>query len=68
MVQSTDQAVVIDGKRYELNKLPRGAQVQLANIAFCDAQIRQLNNEWAVADTARLGYLAALKRETTKAN
>ncbi|TCP61077.1 hypothetical protein EV663_10623 [Rhodovulum bhavnagarense] len=35
----------------------------LANIRFCDMRIWQLNNEWAVADTARTAYMAALRRE-----
>jgi hypothetical protein len=39
------------------------AKAQLANIQFVDAQIQQLRNEWAVADTARLGYSGALKGE-----
>ena len=43
------------------------AKAQFANIQFVDAQIQQLNNEWAVADTARIGYSNALKAEVKKA-
>ena len=31
-------------------------------------QIQQLQNEWAVADTARLGYQAALRGELLKSS
>ena len=31
-----------------------------------DAQLQQLNNEWAVSDTARIGYTNALKSELAK--
>jgi hypothetical protein len=42
------------------------AKAQLSNIQFVDHQVRQLQNEWAISDTARLGYQAALKRELLK--
>jgi len=31
-----------------------------------EAQLQQLNNEWAVADTARLGYSRALAQEVAE--
>lgn len=58
-----EPTLTLDGKSYDVNTLPDNARMQIANIQFCDDQIRQLRNEWAVADTARLGYAAALKRE-----
>jgi hypothetical protein len=42
------------------------ARELLANVQFVDAQIQQLNNEWAVADTARIGYTRALNTELAK--
>ena len=42
------------------------AKAQLTNIQFVDAQIQQLNNEWAVSDTARIAYTNALKAELLK--
>ena len=42
------------------------AKAQLSNIQFVDQQVQQLRNEWAVSDTARLGYQAALKGELAK--
>ena len=55
--------ITIDGTEYSLDNLSDAAKAQLANIQFVDAQIQQLNNEWAVADTARIGYTRALKAE-----
>ena len=60
------QKVSIDGTDYVLDDLSDNAKAQLLNIQFVDAQIQQLNNEWAVADTARIGYTRALKSELEK--
>ena len=60
------QKVSIDGTEYVLGDLSDNAKAQLLNIQFVDAQIQQLNNEWAVADTARIGYTRALKSELEK--
>ena len=60
------QKVSIDGTEYVLDDLSDNAKAQLLNIQFVDAQIQQLNNEWAVADTARIGYTRALKSEREK--
>lgn len=57
------QIVNVDGKEYSLDTFSEGARAQLENIQFVDEQIQQLNNELAVADTARIGYMNALKRE-----
>jgi hypothetical protein len=58
--------IKIDGSEYDVANLPDAARAQLDNIAFCDAQIVQLRNEWAIADTARLAYTNAIKREKVK--
>ena len=64
MVNETEeQTVSIDGIEYSLSDLSDEAKTQLRNIQFVDAQLMQLNNEWAVADTARIGYTNALKQE-----
>ena len=60
---SEDQRVTIDEVEYELSKLSDNAKLQLSNIKFVDMQLQQLNNELAVADTARIGYTKALKTE-----
>ena len=67
MAEETDkQTITIDGAEYSLDDLSENAKAQLANIQFVDAQLQQLNNEWAVSDTARIGYTAALKAELQK--
>ena len=66
MAEGTDQKITIDEVEYNLSDLSDNAKAQLANIQFVDAQIQQLNNEWAVADTARMGYTNALKTELAK--
>ena len=66
MAEGTDQKIMIDEIEYNLSDLSDNAKAQLANIQFVDAQIQQLNNEWAVADTARIGYSNALKAELAK--
>ena len=66
MAEGTDQKIMIDEVEYNLSDLSDNAKAQLANLQFVDAQIQQLNNEWAVADTARLGYTNSLKAELAK--
>ena len=66
MSKDKDQKINIDGKEYSLSELSDNARAQVANLQFVDAQIQQLNNEWAVADTARIGYTNALKSELEK--
>jgi hypothetical protein len=60
----SDAATIqVDGTTYAVADLSQKAQETLKSIQFVDAQIQQKQNEWAVADTARLAYLNALKRE-----
>ena len=67
MTDETDQEkITIEGTDYYLEDLSDDAKSQIANIQFVDAQIQQFNNEWAVADTARIGYANALKSEIEK--
>lgn len=63
---TSEQNVTIDGEEYKLDELSENAKAQLLNIQFVDAQIQQLNNELAVADTAKIGYTRALKGELEK--
>ena len=66
MTNTTAAMITIDDKAYAVADLTEAARVHIANIQFVDAQIRQLNNEWAVADTARMAYAAALNAELAK--
>jgi 50S ribosomal subunit-associated GTPase HflX len=61
-----EKKITIDDVEYKLEDLSDSAREQLTNIQFVDAQLQQLNNEWAVSDTARIGYTNALKAELAK--
>ena len=56
-----DKTINIDDVKYNLDELSEDAKSQIDNIRFIDAQLQQLNNEWAIADTARIAYTRALK-------
>jgi c-di-AMP phosphodiesterase-like protein len=66
MEKVSSGVVTLDNVDYKIGELSNNAKTQLSNIQFVDRQIRQLQNEWAVSDTARLGYQAALKGELAK--
>ena len=61
-----EKKITIDDVEYKLEDLSDSAREQLTNIQFVDAQLQQLNNEWAVSDTARIGYTNSLKAELSK--
>ena len=60
------QKITIDGEEFDLSKASLEAQTQLKNLQFVDEQILQRNNELQIAQTARIGYSRALKRELEK--
>ena len=62
-LNTEEPKITIDGVDYLLDDLSDNAKAQIVNIQFIDAQLQQLNNEWAVSDTARIGYTNALKVE-----
>jgi len=66
MANETAEKITIDDVDYSLEDLSDAAKTQIMNIKFVDAQLQQLNNEWAVSDTARIGYTNALKVELSK--
>ena len=66
MDQQSADLITVDGVEYNSNEMSDAAKAQLSNIQFVDNQVRQLQNEWAISDTARLGYQAALKGELLK--
>ena len=61
--KKNSEVVTIDGIDYPLDGLSDTAKAQLLNIQFVDSRLQQLNNELAVADTARMAYMNALKQE-----
>ena len=64
--KDTSPKINIYGAEYSVADMSDKAKEMLANIQFVDAQIQQLNNEWAVSDTARIGYTRALNAELAK--
>ena len=66
MNQQSADLITVDGVEYNINEVSDAAKAQLSNIQFVDHQVRQLQNEWAISYTARLGYQAALKGELLK--
>ena len=60
------QTITIDGTSYELDRLSQTARDTIASLQFVEEQILQTQNEWAIADTARIAYTFALKREAKR--
>ena len=58
--------VIVDDVEYLLDEISDEARTQLINITFVDEELHRLNNELAVADTARIGYTNALKSEIAR--
>lgn len=58
--------ITIDGTKYDVDSLSQTTRDTIASLQFVDEQIQQKRNEWAIADTARMAYAAALKREIKK--
>lgn len=58
--------ITIDGQEFDLENASEAAKAQLSNLQFVNEQILQRNNELQIAETAKLGYSRALKRELEK--
>ena len=67
MTDTKDATITIDEKEYAVADLSEAVRAHIANIQFVDQQIQQLNNEWAVCDTAPMAYTAAFKRGLAEA-
>jgi hypothetical protein len=61
-----NEKVQIDNVEHLVEDLSESAKTQLINIQFADEIILQKQNEWAISNTARNGYLNALKAELLK--
>ena len=66
--KNKNDTITIDGDKYSLSDLSENCKMQLNNIQFVDERLQQLQNELAVADTARIGYSNALKSELAKSS
>jgi hypothetical protein len=58
--------IKIDGTEYDTDDLSDNAKAQVASLQFNEAHMSRLRNELAIADTARLAYSSALKKELEK--
>jgi len=64
--KKSEDILTIDGKEFDISNMSENAKAQLNSIRFVDEQLQQLSNEWAVSDTARIGYTNALKHELAR--
>ncbi|MGP1615851.1 MAG: hypothetical protein ACTS5Y_12465 [Pollutimonas bauzanensis] len=53
--------VTIDGKEYDSDQLSEATRTQLMNLSFVDAELRRLQAQAAVLETARQVYGRALR-------
>ena len=60
------EKITIDDTEFDLTDANDEAKAQLVNIQFVNEQILQRNNELQIAETAKIGYSRALKRELDK--
>lgn len=58
--------IKIDDVEYETDNLSDEAKAQVASLQFNEAHMMRLRNELAIADTARMAYSTALKKELEK--
>ena len=60
------EKITIDDIEYDLANASDEAKGQIANVQFVNELILQRNNELQIAETAKIGYSRALKRELEK--
>jgi len=58
--------ITVDGRTYDLMTLSEAARQQLTNLTTVDDEIRRLQGQLAIYQTARNTYAAALKAELPK--
>ena len=54
------QSITINNQDYAIADLPEAARTQIANLQITDAEIARLQQQLAIAQTARNAYAAAL--------
>ena len=55
--------IKIDDVEYDTEDMSDNAKAQVASIQFNEAHMNRLRNELAIADTAKIAYVNALKQE-----
>ena len=63
MAKDKEQTVTIDGSEYNVADLSENARNQVFNLRVTDQEIQRLNQQLAIAQTARTAYARALKAE-----
>ena len=58
--------ITVDGIEYNTEDLSDNGKAQLASLQFLEVQMKKLQNEIAVFQTAKAAYVAALKAELEK--
>lgn len=66
MSEQTTQTVTINGTEYTLDNLSEKARTQLTNLRVADQEINRLQQQLAIAQTARAAYAQALAAELPK--
>ena len=62
----TTGTITIDDQQYNVNELSDNAKAQIGNLRATDEQIQRLNQQLAIAQTARAAYARALEAELPK--
>ena len=55
--------IKIDDVEYDTDGMSDNAKAQVASLQFNEAHMNRLRNELAIADTAKIAYVNALKKE-----
>ena len=55
--------IKIDDVEYDTDDMSDNAKAQVASLQFNEAHMNRLRNELAIADTAKIAYINALKKE-----
>ena len=55
--------ITLDDVEYDTDDMSDNAKAQVASLQFNEAHMNRLRNELAIADTAKIAYLNALKKE-----
>lgn len=63
MAETTDKTVTINNVPYKYDNLSDEAKKQLLNLRVTDQEIERLQQQTAIAQTARMAYAKALEKE-----
>jgi hypothetical protein len=67
MAEATNPGMItIDGQQYDVSTLSENARSQIANLRITDQEIQRLQQQLAIAQTARAAYARALEAELPK--